>query len=398
MSVDSFFDFDRIKYREDVVKQIRKYKARSRHYNRYYKHETFNVKNVSDFLAIINAIEDCDSLVYRGMQNLNWKLEPSLCRNHHYIAGIEHKMIEEFLCSRPKEFEGLNGSFNIVAKMQHYGLPTRLLDFTTNPLVALYFACEQSVNKDINETVGRVVCGKASFKKPWICNFLCNLHNYRYHSQFLNVLNENDIAFVDYYYNALESTPIYAKPFNINQRIINQSGIFMIFPNHIEDVYASFVANGANKYGCNGIFTYEDEVEDNYKQIKDYENVLDTHANESFYEANQITGCIKQFYLTRESAEKIIKMYLSDDIYKTGISEERIKTLKNTLWCRLVLKGSLHLLDKEVLEKKFFSILIEPDVKKNILAELRRIGIDIAFIYPELEYTARRIKERYWEM
>ena len=147
MSMDSFWlDIDGITYRDDAMKQISKYRSKTRYYNRYYKHDTFKITSVSQYLAIINAVKYCDSLVYRGMQNLDWKLEPSLCRNHHYIADIEHQMIEDFICSSPREFEGLSNSFDVVAKMQHYGLPTRLLDFTTNPLVALYFACEQAVN------------------------------------------------------------------------------------------------------------------------------------------------------------------------------------------------------------------------------------------------------------
>ena len=32
--------------------------------------------------------------------------------------------------------------------MQHYGIPTRLIDVTTNPLVALYFACQGNPDKD----------------------------------------------------------------------------------------------------------------------------------------------------------------------------------------------------------------------------------------------------------
>ena len=49
---------------------------------------------------------------------------------------------------RPDEF--LGNRFDSLVKMQHFGMPTRLLDTTTNPLVALYFACEseKQTNKD----------------------------------------------------------------------------------------------------------------------------------------------------------------------------------------------------------------------------------------------------------
>lgn len=77
--------------------------------------------------------------LYRGQANSSWHLCPSL-----YRAGLFHQertLISELRRVRPEEFDGLT-KFDVLVKMQHYGLPTRLLDMTQNPLIALYFACD----------------------------------------------------------------------------------------------------------------------------------------------------------------------------------------------------------------------------------------------------------------
>ncbi len=94
----------------------------------------------SYYRALKNWIKDSAEYIYfyRGHANIKYNLEPSIYRN---LIDKEQTMFRDSVRSCPSEFPDSMKTFDKLVKMQHYGLPTRLLDITSNPLVALYFAC-----------------------------------------------------------------------------------------------------------------------------------------------------------------------------------------------------------------------------------------------------------------
>lgn len=102
--------------------------------------EEYKVENVSGFLAVLDDYSQEKNLYFRGHSKISYELNPSILRTDRLMKN-ENLIYQELLVNCPNDFKGVNSHVDYLVKMQHYGLPTRLLDITRNPLVALYFAC-----------------------------------------------------------------------------------------------------------------------------------------------------------------------------------------------------------------------------------------------------------------
>lgn len=84
---------------------------------------------------------------YRGHYKTSYKLIPSVMRGEELKK--ERFYYHEIAVRSPSSFEGKSHLDRLVT-MQHYDCPTRLLDVTSNPLVALFFACKNFGCPDCN--------------------------------------------------------------------------------------------------------------------------------------------------------------------------------------------------------------------------------------------------------
>ena len=113
-------------------------------------------KKLTDF---IEEFADYSSRVsdlkcYRGQRNASWENVAGIFRpDRRELLKNEKRAVRDLVSVHPSEFTPDATMFDRLVRMQHFGLPTRLLDVSLNALVALYFATDPGLNGDNSDGV-----------------------------------------------------------------------------------------------------------------------------------------------------------------------------------------------------------------------------------------------------
>lgn len=197
--------------------------------------------------------DDRNILLFRGHSNTSYRLEPSIARivsPAKSLLQCERELISTAKRKFPQLFERDQEPLELLANLQHYGIPTRLLDVTENAFVALYFACASPKSMDAD---GKVYIFQSSYdsREHHLYNGIAESYKlitrngepldefikrlvtrpyYCIDDTPINPLDEKDV--MGAHFQAIQyETPHFVYPKRMTERQVVQDGRYLLFSN-----------------------------------------------------------------------------------------------------------------------------------------------------------------------
>ncbi len=378
--------------------------------------EVRKVNSLAEYLAWIK--ECCPdgpaheyTIFYRGHSDFRYKLEPTAYRfdaQGKSFRPVEHHLYYEMLRRSPSDFSQDQNIFDRLVRMQHYGLPTRLLDLTLSPLIALYFAC-----CEISDGDGEVL------------SFSRGVNNFCYSSRvpesaFVGIENPCDIFgiavdivseliwYLDKEKNRLINQKIkHDDLIDIFENLIN---LLANFKSQADDIL--FIASAIRKFNddmksfldekineCNSVrynISVEEELKavvlDKLLAILTFKNEFHSFCKKLIEDRSDFLG-VKYDSKEVSSLEEFILQFTHYVFVLPLISNERIRRQQGAFLMFPSEKSKHWPVDKFLPNIK--RVLIGANAKTEIIKDLFALDVSESYIFPELDKLAKDVKLRH---
>lgn len=331
------------------------------------------ITNLQEYVGFIEKLDYKKNypLFYRGQGNCNYLMNPGSLRNN---PKFERQVFDSFYRRFGSEIDSCKTNMEKLILMQHFGIGTRALDISENPLAALYFAC--SPMKKFNQNREAEFCEWGEviiFQEPDVSQ----INTQPIYSSDVSLISS--IAFVRDEFDLWRLGALWKNDHNLihnecyiplgdvirksiiarvpqnNQRIKNQQGAFIL-------VNACEVTEVFGNKSCS-----KDLTEYLLEKTGVIYNDLLEKPSWNKYVKNNNTWELKFQKIVPYSGNNRIKIFDTDpfDIHKLYYREKDIQRV----------------------------VLIPPDCKKSIVKQLERFNITEDFIYPDMDNVANEINE-----
>ena len=255
--------------------------------------KTIQAESIFEVLKYVYSLSSLNSTFrFRGQSNFNWSLQPSIYRyenlKRYQVLFFEEALLAQKPSKPIPHLINTGLDFEFLMLCQHYEIPTRLLDWTTDVLTALFFSCIDCSEKNSDGAL-----------------FICNQNDYPSIPAIeYNPVNVQELSFIN--------TCV------INPRMRTQSGCFMIWghsPLKKEDSSESYDLDQFHNHDCNkNQFLQKIRIPKLYKSsiLNELEKIYGISNHSIYISKGYLENNFRNVFLDIKARSRLQTFYLTD--------------------------------------------------------------------------------------